>query len=452
MTMKKVLSFFILMLLPMVAGAYDAKIKGIYYNFNLTAKTATVTYCPSGNNYEENRYAYSDTVNIPATVNYNGEQYSVTSIGSSAFYHCIGLTSVMIPNSVTSIGSLAFYWCRVLSSVTIGNSVTSIGSEAFSDCYSLTSVTIPNSVTSIGKKAFAACGGLTSITIPNSVTSIGDGAFAACGGLTSITIPNSVTIIGNQAFYGCSGLNSVTIGNNVWSIGNWAFQGCSSLTSITIPNSVKGIGQEAFRGCSGLTSVTIGSGVKTIDSQAFAYCKELTDVYCLAENVPSTSTDAFKDSYIEFASLHVPAVSINDYKAVEPWKYFQNFKTIEEQQLPKCSTPTISFDKSGLVFNCETPDVEYSYEIKNADIKKGFAEGNRVELTPVYTITYYAMKAGYENSDVATATIRWRNGSPVFQGFSRVDAGEGALWGDVNIDGQVDVADIANIIDIMAGK
>ena len=203
---------------------------------------------------------------------------------------------------------------------------------------------------------------------------------------------------------------------------------------------------------SGLTSVTIGSGVKYINEQTFAYCKDLTDIYCLAEKVPNTKADAFLNSYINYATLHVPAASINDYKVVEPWKNFQNFMTLEEQQLPKCATPTISFDKNGLVFNCETPDVEYSYEIKNTDIKKGIADGNRVELTPVYTITYYAMKAGYENSDVATATIRWRNGSPVFQGFSRVDAGEGAVWGDVNVDGAVDIADIANIIDIMAGK
>ncbi|MBR6188985.1 MAG: leucine-rich repeat domain-containing protein [Prevotella sp.] len=284
------------------------------------------------------------------------------------------------------------------------------------------------------------------------VTSIGTDAFFKCNGLTSVTIPNSVTSIEGWAFSDCSSLTSITIGNNVKSIGASAFKECNGLTSITIPNSVTSIGQNAFSDCSSLTSITIGSGVKSIGGRAFASCKNLTDVYCLAEKVPSTSTDTFQDSYIQYATLHVSAASINDYKAVVPWKNFKNFMTLEEQQLPKCSTPTISFDKSGLVFNCETPDVEYSYEIKNTDVKKGVADGNRVELNPVYTITYYAMKAGFENSDVATATIRWRNGSPVFQGFSRVDAGEGAVWGDVNIDGQVDVADIANIIDIMAGK
>ena len=42
-------------------------------------------------------------------------------------------------------------------SVTIPNNVTSIGSSAFRDCSGLTSITIPNSVTSIGNYAFFIC-------------------------------------------------------------------------------------------------------------------------------------------------------------------------------------------------------------------------------------------------------------------------------------------------------
>ena len=424
--MKKNLFTFLLALFPLFAFADAVEIDGIYYNLVAKAKQAEVTGNPD---------KYVGNIAIPETVNYDNVTYSVTSIGSSAFYECSSLTSVTIPNSVTSIGNYAFKFCTGLTSITIPNSVTSIGENAFNFCTGLTSITIPNSVTSIGSyafeycysltsvtignsvtsiggsafyycssltkvivsdiaawcgisfsggfanpleyahhlysdenteitnlvipdgvtsiggSAFYYCSGLTSITIPNSVTSIGESAFSACSGLTSVTIPNSVTFIGSYAFNSCTGLTSVTIGNSVTSIGNYAFYSCSSLTSltignsvtsiggkafyecssltsVTIPNSVTSIGNYAFNGCKGLTSITIGSGIKSIGSQAFAKCSDLTDMYCYAENVPNTNSDAFTDSYIEYATLHVPEESLNTYKAVEPWSGFKNIVKI----------------------------------------------------------------------------------------------------------------------------
>ena len=255
---------------------------------------------------------------------------SVTSIGDYAFWVCYGLTSVTIPNSVTSIGVEAFYQCTGLTSVTIPNSVTSIGDYAFSGCSGLTSVTIPNSVTSIGNSAFSGCSGLTSVTIPNSVTSIGDYAFSGCSGLTSVTIPNSVTSIGYGAFNNCSGLTSVTIPNSVKSIGYYAFEYCSGLTSVTIPNSVTSIGDGTFYYCKGLTSVTIPNSVTSIGERAFWGCPELHDVYCYAEKVPSTESNAFDGSYPENATLHVPAASMNSYKATAPWSSFGKIVAISE--------------------------------------------------------------------------------------------------------------------------
>ena len=230
--MKKLL-LFSLTLLSVTASAYDAKINGIYYNFSGTEATVTAIIFNNG----DNRKAYTGNVVIPASVTYNGNNYSVTSIGYQAFYYCSDLTSVTIPNSVTSIGMEAFYKCESLTNVTIPNSVTKIGDGAFKYCYGLTNVIIPNSVTSIGYYAFKGCSGLTSVTIGNSVTSIGYQAFYVCSGLTSITIPNSVTSIDSSAFEGCSGLTSVTIGNSVASISSNAFDGCSNLQNATVSSS-----------------------------------------------------------------------------------------------------------------------------------------------------------------------------------------------------------------------
>ena len=140
--------------------------KTIYYTFINDNTELEVSY--RGMSYYTYSNEYTGNVIIPQTVNFNGTNYPVTSIGGYAFYDCSGLTSVTIPNSVTRIGGYAFYNCSSLTSITIPNSVTSIGWGAFSDCSSLTSVTIPNSVTSIGEFAFYNCSSLTSVTISNS--------------------------------------------------------------------------------------------------------------------------------------------------------------------------------------------------------------------------------------------------------------------------------------------
>ena len=326
---------------------------------------------------------------------------SVTSIGEDAFYGCSGLTSItvadgntvydsrdnsnaiietesntliagcnntIIPNSVTSIGSSAFSDCTGLTSLTIPNSVTSIGEGAFLGCSGLTSITvadgntvydsrdncnaiietatntliagckntiIPNSVTSIGEDAFYGCSGLTSITIPNSVTSIGNHAFNRCSGLTSVTIPNSVTSIGGSAFYGCLGLTSIEIPNSVTSIGSYAFMYCLGLTSIEIPNSVTSIGSSAFastgwwnkqpdglvykdgwllggKGSSPSGYIVIKDGTKAIGNYAFYYCNFLRSI-TIPSSVTSIGADAF---YYCFDLKEVHITDLNAWKDI----------------------------------------------------------------------------------------------------------------------------------------
>ena len=260
-------------------------INGINYNLVFRQKTAKVTQNPS---------KYSGKVNIPESVSYNGETYSVTSIGAYAFCRCRGLTSVTIPNSVTSIGSSAFKNCSGLKKVIVPDIAAWCGISFYNSdsnplyyaehLYSdetteITNLIIPNSVTSIGGGAFYGCSGLTSVNIPNSVTSIGKYAFYGCSGLTSVTIPNSVTSIESSAFRDCSGLTSIEVesGNRTYdsrnncnaiieTATNTLIQGCKTTT---IPNSVTSIGKYAFRGRSGLTSVTMPNSVTSIGDYAF---------------------------------------------------------------------------------------------------------------------------------------------------------------------------------------
>ena len=145
-------------------------------------------------------------------------------------------------------------------------------------------------------------------------------------------IPNSVTSIGNHAFRECGGLTSITIGSSVTSIGDDAFGYCSSLTSIIIPNSVTSIGDYSFFGCSGL----------------------MKDVYCYAESVPSTSSNAFDDSPISSATLHVPAGSISSYRETSPWSKFG-------QIVPISNTYNLTYMLDGEVY--KSYELEYGSPI-----------------------------------------------------------------------------------------
>ena len=189
--------------------------------------------------------SYTGDIVIPESVVYNAKTYSVTSIGSSAFYNCSALTSVTIPNSVTSIGGNAFY-----------------------NCSALTSVTIPNSLTSIGGFAFDSCSALTSITIPNSVTSIGDYAFIRCHFAKESFINNS-TLTSNTYWYWGAAIYDIETDDGLLITDNTVLKCRPRATSVTIPSSVTSIGGYAFYNCSRLTSVTIGTGVLSIETNAF---------------------------------------------------------------------------------------------------------------------------------------------------------------------------------------
>ena len=263
---------------------------------------------------------------------------SLLAIDFGAFYDCIGLKNVTIPKDVYFIGSEAFAYCESLTSLTIPNSVTYLGDEAFRECTSLKSVTIGNGLSNIDTETFAGCSNLTSVTIGNSVTEIGMSAFSECSKLQSINIPNSVERIEDGAFYKCSALSSLTIGNSVKFIGYDAFAYCDNLKTVNIPNNVEEIDAGAFYYCKNLTVVGIGSGIKEINNSAFGKCEKIEDVYCFAENVPSTNSNAFRDSYTEYATLHVPAGSLDAYKAKAPWSGFM--------EKVKITTPKVKLNKT----------------------------------------------------------------------------------------------------------
>lgn len=138
--LKTFLAVVMIIAMTPVANAYDFSQDGLYYTI-LSEDERTVEVSRLSNNSVDNNYIEGDLV-IPDKIAHNSTTYTVTAIGTSAFWRCSGLTSVTIPNSVTEIGLSAFEGCSSLTSVTIPNSVTTIGIYAFSGCSSLTEINV----------------------------------------------------------------------------------------------------------------------------------------------------------------------------------------------------------------------------------------------------------------------------------------------------------------------
>lgn len=341
-------------------GTESVTLDGICYNLDPDHRTAEVT---SGGDY-------SGHIDIPASITYEGFDYEVTSIGSSAFYNS-GLTSITIPNTVTLIDYGAFTRCSALTELDLPNSVTRID-QAFFKCNNLTTVVIPSSVTDIAESAFNVCPMLTTLVnlsptpqtfaeeflnveksqitlyvpeqsvsaykvhpywrefaaiLPLTVKACVDGIYyltdpaSRTASVTwgaeryssSVNIPSTVTIDG--------------IAYTVTSIGSEAFRNHSEITKVVIPNTVTTIGNNAFDLCTGLTSLTLPASITSIGIQAFMDCVGLTSINSLATVPPVLGFNAFVGIEATHIPVYVPQASFFSYYMADGWgDFFTNIQ------------------------------------------------------------------------------------------------------------------------------
>ena len=103
-------------------------VDGIYYNFDIAKKVATVTY--NGSDEPWNNPSYSGDVVIPTTVNYEGMTFEVLTIGQYAFFFAYEVTSVSIPEGVVHIETEAFADCG-FREMTLPSTIQTIANRAF---------------------------------------------------------------------------------------------------------------------------------------------------------------------------------------------------------------------------------------------------------------------------------------------------------------------------------
>lgn len=116
-------------------------VDGIYYNFDVENKTATVTNNGSDDPEPWFNPSYSGDVVIPATVNYESVTFEVLTIGQYAFDYAHEVTSIDIPEGVVRIEAEAFGDCG-FNSITLPTSIQSIGSRAFLGMIPINNITL----------------------------------------------------------------------------------------------------------------------------------------------------------------------------------------------------------------------------------------------------------------------------------------------------------------------
>ena len=270
------------------------------------------------------------TADIPSTVNINGTNYFVTSIGERAFDGRSDITYLSIPYSIKSIGEYAFINCGSNMTVNIEDLASwclmELGNEHASPLSSARTVMSNNVV-------------LDRVEIPEGVPYIGNFTFYQCRGITSLIIPSSVKMIGSSAFEDCTGLTSVTLNEGLVTIGGSSFEGCSGLTTLTIPSTVVTIAINAFKNCMGLNEVN-----------------------CYAESVPDTHEDAFDMTPTGSSTLYVPAGSVEAYKNSWPWSDFKEIVPLTEDDQNPDRKRTIHVAQAGTLSDYINIDDRYLIE------------------------------------------------------------------------------------------
>jgi len=337
--MKTKLFSFLLALVASVGTiiADGTKIGDLYYNLDADNLTAKVTYQEY---MSENNYSGLTSADIPSSVTYDSQTYSVTSIGDSAFYYCTNLTSITIPNSVTSIGEYVFYGCSnvtvyipstlscgalegatiVRYDAIIGDYVFKIG-DGSADLMTIDPETLNNTINKCWAITYTYAGISATdyiwsterecvMALQQAQKMISTGTYSykpasandenSCYQL-SVDAQNAqerkevhnnyqTTVLDTAAswyLFAYIGKEQhltlpTRVEGKVYGISQRAFQN-SNIQSIVLPNGLTSIGDCAFADCSSLKNIIVPDGVQRVGEYAFMRCSALTEVTCNAE-------------------------------------------------------------------------------------------------------------------------------------------------------------------------
>ena len=187
---------------------------------------------------------------------------------------------------------------------------------------------------------------------------------------------------------------------------------------------MKSIGNNAFSYCTGLASLTIGTSVTSIGDNAFESCSSLTSV-----SIPNSVTNIGNYSFFECIGLNSITIP-NSVKSIGNYA-FSGCTSLTSVTIPKSVTSIGDY----AFFPCENLKEILSF------IKKPFAIDMSVFSNLYFNATLYVL---YGTKDNYLATECWNQ-------FKNIVEMEKPVYfiGDLNDDGEVDVTDVVELIDLV---
>ena len=334
----------------------------------------------------------------------------VKDIGDYAFYECPNLKHVTLPDSLHSVGRYAFYCSPLLTDLQLKGRAGTFDEYAFYGCPLKGTLTFPAHVDTISYASFSYCD--FDQLVLHDVDRIVDYAFFWCPNLEQVSIQGVVKSIGSGAFEECSAIKRVDV-NDLSSWCQIQFENSTAnplsashqlhvdgkvVTRLEVPAGINAVHNYAFVYCDSLTSVTVEAG--SIGRSAFYKCANIEDV-TLGDSVASVGLQAF------YGCSKIWNLTLGrDLQLLESRAFYQ--ANAIRNIICRALVPPVIEEK-----NCFTSNV-----YKNATL----------------TVPLIALQA-YKNAD------NWKQ-------FVNMN-GAGLGVGDVNGDGEVNIADVNTIIEII---
>lgn len=323
-------------------NSFAVVVDGVCYRLSESTNTASVTYSSSedGENYVGKR-----NIVIPATIQYDGKTYEVTSISEYAFQGCPDLETIEIGKNIKRIAPGR--WTRVFADSPNLNKViwrAKNCQEGFADYY-----------TPFGYKGDyswqdGGCTKIRTIEFTDDVETIPDYFSLEMINLDTIRLGKNIISIGrsNLEYFKnvyISDLEAFCRITNAPSdkfyIGFKLFLNNQEINNLIIPESVKNIHDFTFQGCSSIKSLQLTRNITNIEKNAFKYCTNLSTVTFAATSCEDLENTIFDNNSIKNITFsenvkHIPSHICNN-QPIQSITIPSNVETIGANAFFGCS-------------------------------------------------------------------------------------------------------------------